>query len=127
MSCEYCGSHKGNETLVGRGSRTVKIEKANETSWGIFMRWRTQNGKWHMDWSSIRYCPMCGEKLGGEDTVHQRMFGTPEKVADLLAGTTPYCIDCILKGECAKTSGDAPCMVEDRDALIEHLSGKETE
>lgn len=61
--CEYCGKEHGNTPLVERGSRIVEIEKANERTWGIFMRWRTQNGKLHMEWSSIGFCPNCGREF----------------------------------------------------------------
>ena len=27
------------------------------------MRWRTQNGKLHMEWSRVNACPMCGRDL----------------------------------------------------------------
>lgn len=66
MSCKHCEKEKYNNPLVSRGSRTVNIEKANETTWGICMWWRTENGKWHMEWNSIDYCPKCGRKLGGD-------------------------------------------------------------
>ena len=61
--CKYCGKERGNTPLVYRGSRTVEIEKANERTWGIFMRWRTPNGKLHMEWSHVNNCPMCGRDL----------------------------------------------------------------
>ena len=64
--CDYCGKERGNTPLVERGSRIVEIEKANERTWGIFMRWRTPNGKLHMEWSHVNNCPMCGRDLSGE-------------------------------------------------------------
>lgn len=64
--CEYCGKERGNTPLVNRGSRTVELEKANERVWGIFMRWRTPNGKLHIEWNSVNACPVCGRELRGD-------------------------------------------------------------
>lgn len=54
--CDYC--EKG-APILQRGSRKVKIEKGNH----LKMWWRTQNGKWHMEWEPINFCPKCGRDL----------------------------------------------------------------
>jgi len=60
-SCEYCG--KG-AAILGkeRGSRHVNIQKTS-SGYGLFMYWRTPNGKWRMEFNSIKACPMCGRSL----------------------------------------------------------------
>ncbi len=63
QGCECCMMESCNKPLVNRGSRVVQVEKANDSTWGIFMRWRTDSGKLHMEWNRIGFCPMCGREL----------------------------------------------------------------
>ena len=63
MSCEYCEEHK---PIMQRNSRKVVIERDMTTSGEVYvmkMLWRTPNGKWHMEWTPIKTCPMCGREL----------------------------------------------------------------
>lgn len=62
--CNYCSKEHNNKPLVQRGTRKVTIEKANEYVYGMFMRWKTEGGHWHMEWGVVNFCPMCGKGLG---------------------------------------------------------------
>lgn len=72
--CEYCEKRV---PLLERGSKKVVIEVdtissinakgefSERKAFVMKMMWRTQNGKWHMEWNSISACPMCGRDLKG--------------------------------------------------------------
>ena len=73
--CEYC---EKKEPLLYRNSKKVFIEISSVSSLDVKsgersereshvmkMMWRSQNGRWHMEWTAIRFCPMCGRDLKG--------------------------------------------------------------
>ena len=54
------------------------------------------------------------------ETNWERLFGTPERAARTLLGSTALCRDCVLRDECG---GMDDCLMSDYDVLLEWLGG----
>lgn len=60
-----------------------------------------------------------------DDSRYTELFGTPEKVADMLSRAPVACSVCLLEDECIKMPpDDACCLVDNKSTLLEWLRGK---